>query len=275
MGIRRFKPTTPSLRNMTVLTFDEITNDKPLKALTKGKKNGCGRSRAGFITTRHKGGGHKRKFRQIDFLRDKKDIDAKVVSIEYDPNRSANIALLSYADGDKRYIIAPENLAVGMVVRTGETAKFEVGNAKQLKDIPVGTIVHNIEMDPGKGAQIARSAGSFAQISGFENGKAIMKLPSGELRFINENCLATIGQVGNLDYAKVHLGKAGKTRYKGVRPTVRGTTMNPIDHPHGGGEGKNKGGRHPVSPWGQPTKGFKTRHKKKPSSSQILRRRKR
>ena len=274
MGIRRFKPNTPSLRTMTVLTFEEITAEKPLKALTKGKRRGSGRSRSGFITTRHKGGGHKKKLREIDFKRDKFDIEASVASIEYDPNRTANIALLYYVDGEKRYIIAPDKLKVGDKIKSGDNIEIEVGNCSKLKNIPVGTIVHNIEMQPGRGAQIARSAGSFAQISGFEKGKAIMKMPSGELRYINENCLATIGQVGNLDYSKVVLGKAGKTRYYGVRPTVRGTVMNPVDHPHGGGEGKTKGGRHPVSPWGQPTKGYKTRHRKKPSSSQIIRRRK-
>ncbi|HOJ62881.1 MAG TPA: 50S ribosomal protein L2 [Spirochaetota bacterium] len=275
MGIKRYKPVTPSLRAMTVLTFDEITDDKPLKSLVKGKKRSSGRMRTGRISVRHRGGGAKRKFRIVDFKRDKFDIEAEVVSIQYDPNRSCNIALLTYKDGEKRYIISPLDLKVGSkIVSSKNNVEIEIGNATLLKNIPVGTIVHNVEMYPGKGGQIARSAGSFVQINGFENGKCIVKMPSGELRYINENCLATIGQVGNLDYAKINIGKAGKSRLRGIRPTVRGTAMNPIDHPHGGGEGRTKGGRHPVTPWGQPTKGYKTRKKRKPSSSQIIRRRK-
>ncbi len=275
MGIKRYKPVTPSLRTMMTLTFEEITDDKPLKSLVKGKKRSSGRMNSGRISVRHKGGGVKRKYRQIDFKRDKFDVEAKVVSIQYDPNRSCNIALLTYKDGEKRYIISPLNLKVGStIISSKNNIEIETGNATLLKNIPVGTIVHNIEMSPGKGGQIARAAGSFAQINGFENGKCILKMPSSELRYINENCMATIGQVGNLDYANINIGKAGKTRLRGIRPTVRGTTMNPIDHPHGGGEGRTKGGRHPVTPWGQPTKGYKTRKKKKPSSSQIIRRRK-
>lgn len=274
MGIKRYNPTTPSLRNMTVLTYEEITEVKPLKALTKGKKRGSGRSGAGRISVRHKGGGAKRKFREVDFKRDKYGIEAKVASIEYDPNRSANIALLFYKDGEKRYIVCPDKLKVGDVIKSDDTVEVEIGNCARLKNIPVGTIVHNIEMEPNKGAQIARSAGAYAQISGFENGKVIMKMPSGEMRYINEMCFATIGQVGNIDYNKVNVGKAGRMRDLGVRPSVRGTAMNPIDHPHGGGEGKTKGGRHPVTPWGKPTKGYKTRQKKKPSSNQIIRRKK-
>lgn len=274
MGIKRYNPTTPSLRNMTVLTYEEITEVKPLKALTKGKKRGSGRSGAGRISVRHKGGGAKRKFREIDFKRDKYGIEAKVASIEYDPNRSANIALLFYKDGEKRYIVCPDKLKVGDVIKSDDTVEVEIGNCARLKNIPVGTIVHNIEMEPNKGAQIARSAGAYAQISGFENGKVIMKMPSGEMRYINDMCFATIGQVGNIDYNKVNVGKAGRMRDLGVRPSVRGTAMNPIDHPHGGGEGKTKGGRHPVTPWGKPTKGYKTRQKKKPSSNQIIRRKK-
>ncbi|MBP7551867.1 MAG: 50S ribosomal protein L2 [Spirochaetes bacterium] len=274
MGIKRYNPTTPSLRNMTVLTYEEITEVKPLKALTKGKKRGSGRSGAGRISVRHKGGGAKRKFREVDFKRDKYGIEAKVASIEYDPNRSANIALLFYKDGEKRYIVCPDKLKVGDVIKSDDTVEVEIGNCARLKNIPVGTIVHNIEMEPNKGAQIARSAGAYAQISGFENGKVIMKMPSGEMRYINDMCFATIGQVGNIDYNKVNVGKAGRMRDLGVRPSVRGTAMNPIDHPHGGGEGKTKGGRHPVTPWGKPTKGYKTRQKKKPSSNQIIRRKK-
>jgi len=274
MGIKRYNPTTPSLRNMTVLTYEEITEVKPLKALTKGKKRGSGRSGAGRISVRHKGGGAKRKFREVDFKRDKYGIEAKVASIEYDPNRSSNIALLFYKDGEKRYIVCPDKLKVGDVIKSDDTVEIEIGNCARLKNIPVGTIVHNIEMEPNKGAQIARSAGAYAQISGFENGKVIMKMPSGEMRYINEMCFATIGQVGNIDYNKVNIGKAGRKRDLGVRPSVRGTAMNPIDHPHGGGEGKTKGGRHPVTPWGKPTKGYKTRQKRKPSSNQIIRRKK-
>jgi len=274
MGIKRYNPTTPSLRNMTVLTYEEITEVKPLKALTKGKKRGSGRSGAGRISVRHKGGGAKRKFREVDFKRDKYGIEAKVASIEYDPNRSANIALLFYKDGEKRYIVCPDKLKVGDVIKSDDTVEVEIGNCARLKNIPVGTIVHNIEMEPNKGAQIARSAGAYAQISGFENGKVIMKMPSGEMRYINDMCFATIGQVGNIDFNKVNIGKAGRKRDLGIRPSVRGTVMNPIDHPHGGGEGKTKGGRHPVTPWGKPTKGYKTRQKKKPSSNQIIRRKK-
>jgi len=274
MGIKRYNPTTPSLRNMTVLTYDEITDVKPLKALTKGKKRGSGRAGNGRISIRHRGGGAKRKFREIDFKRDKYGVEARVASIEYDPNRSSNIALLFYRDGEKRYIICPDKLKVGDVVKADDSVEIEIGNCARLKNIPVGTIVHNIEMEPNKGAQIARSAGAYAQISGFENGKVIMKMPSGEMRYINEMCFATIGQVGNIDFNKVNIGKAGRKRDLGIRPSVRGTAMNPIDHPHGGGEGKTKGGRHPVTPWGKPTKGYKTRQKKKPSSNQIIRRKK-
>lgn len=275
MGIKRYKPVTPSLRRMSVLTFEEITDDKPLKSLVKGKKRNSGRMSSGRISVRHRGGGVKRRFREIDFKRDKFDIEAKVVSIQYDPNRNCNIALLSYIDGEKRYIISPFGLKIGSkVISSKNDVEIEIGNATLLKNIPVGIVVHNVEMYPGRGGQIARSSGSGAQINGFENGKCVLKMPSGELRYINENCLATIGQVGNLDYANINIGKAGKSRLRGIRPTVRGTAMNPIDHPHGGGEGRTKGGRHPVSPWGQPTKGYKTRKKKKPSSSQIIRRRK-
>ncbi len=273
MGIKKYKPVTPSLRGTSTLTFEEITTNKPNKSLTKGKRRISGRMKTGRISVRRRGGGHKKKYRAIDFKRDKFGIDAKVVSIEYDPNRSANIALLNYIDGEKRYIIAPNKLEVGAKINSGEKVKISTGNAMKLKNIPVGTIVHNIEMEPGKGAQIARSAGAFVQISGFENKKAILKMPSGELRYVNENCLATIGQVGNLDAQNIQTGKAGRTRWYGRRPKVRGVAMNPIDHPHGGGEGKTSGGRHPVTPWGQPTKGYKTRNKRKNSTSLIIRRR--
>ena len=274
MGIKKFKPTTPALRELSVLVVDEINGNSPVKSLTSGKKRSSGRMNSGKISVRRLGGGHKKKYRKIDFKRDKYDIGAKVVSIEYDPNRSANIALLFYKDGEKRYIIAPDKLTVGSILVSGEKVKIELGNCLKIKNIPVGTIIHNIEIEPGKGAQIARSAGSFAQITGFENKKAILKMPSGEIRYINQECMAVIGQVGNLDANQICIGKAGRNRWFGLRPKVRGTAMNPIDHPHGGGEGRTKGGRHPVSPWGIPTKGHKTRNKKKPSGSQILRKRK-
>ena len=274
MGIKRYNPITPGLRGMTGLTFEEITVSEPLKALVKGKKRISGRMDTGRMSVRRRGGGHKKQYREIDFKRNKFGIEAKVASIEYDPNRSANIALLHYVDGEKRYIISPDKLKVGDLLRSGEKEKINIGNAMVLKNIPVGTIVHNIEMEPGRGAQIARSAGASVQISGFEKGKAILKMPSGELRLINENCMATIGQVGNLDSNKVKIGKAGRNRWLGKRPKVRGVVMNPFDHPHGGGEGKTSGGRHPVTPWGIPTKGYKTRSRKKSSNTMIIRRRK-
>jgi len=274
VGIKRYKPITPGLRDKTGLTFEELTTNTPCKLLTKGKKKISGRMKTGRISIRRRGGGHKKKYRIIDFKRNKFGIKAKVATIEYDPNRSANIALLHYIDGEKRYIIAPNNLKVGSFIISNEKAKIAVGNAMKLVNIPVGTIVHNIELEPGKGAQIARSAGASVQISGFEKNKAILKMPSGEMRYINCECMATIGQVGNLDYQKITIGKAGRTRWLGKRPKVRGVAMNPHDHPHGGGEGKTSGGRHPVSPWGMPTKGFKTRNPKKPSGNFIIRRRK-
>jgi len=273
VGIKRYKPMTPSLRQYTTLTFEEITTDKPLKSLTKGKKKINGRMQTGSISVRRRGGGHKKRFRTLDFKRNKYGIEAVVATIEYDPNRSANIALLHYKDGDKRYIVAPDKLQVGSVIVADEKTKINVGNAMRLKNIPVGTIVHNVELEPGKGAQIARAAGSFVQISGFEKGKAILKLSSSEMRYVNENCIATIGQVGNLDYQQINIGKAGRNRWLGKRPKVRGVAMNPVDHPMGGGEGKTSGGRHPVSPWGVPTKGYKTRNRRKPSSKMIIRRR--
>jgi len=275
VGIKRYKPTTQGLRFKSCLTFDEISDTKPLKSLTKGKKRLSGRMNTGTISVRRKGGGHKKKFRSIDFKRDKYDIEAKVVSIEYDPNRTANIALLAYKDGEKKYIIAPDKLEVGSLVMSGDKALLSViGHTKKLKDILVGSIIHNVELEPGKGAQIARSAGSFVQISGFEKDKAIVKMPSGEIRLINSNCYATFGTVGNSDHKNIMIGKAGRNRWLGKRPKVRGVAMNPIDHPHGGGEGRTSGGRHPVSPWGLPTKGYKTRNPRKVSSKLIIRRRK-
>jgi large subunit ribosomal protein L2 len=274
MAIKKYKPTTPALRTMTVLVNEDLSENSPLKSLTKGKKRSSGRMRTGRISMRRLGGGHKKKLRTVDFKRDKYGVEAVVAGIEYDPNRSANIALLHYRDGEKRYIVSPEGLKIGSVIVCDEKAKIETGNSMRLKNIPVGTIIHNIELNLGKGAQLARSAGAFAQISGFEKKKAILKMPSGEIRYVNEECFATIGQVGNLDHNQVVIGKAGRSRWLGIRPNVRGTAMNPVDHPHGGGEGRTKGGRHPVSPWGLPTKGYKTRNKKNPTKSQILRRRK-
>ena len=263
MGIKRYKPITPGLRSKTTLTKDNVSKDKPEKTLVKGRKRISGRMTSGQISIRRRGGGHKRKFRIIDFKRNKYGIPAKIVSIEYDPNRSANIALLAYKDGEKRYIICPDKLKAGDIVISGEKEAIEIGNAMKLKNIPIGTIIHNIELQPGRGAQIARAAGNCAQISGTEGSKTIIKMPSGELRYINSECMATIGQVGNIDYQNVVIGKAGRNRWLGKRPKVRGTAMNPVDHPHGGGEGRNKGGRHPVSPWGMPTRGYKTRKNKR------------
>lgn len=274
MAIKKYKPTTPSRRNMTVLKFDNISGNSPEKSLTEGKRRLNGRMRTGSISVRRKGGGHKKKYRSIDFKRNKFGIEAKVASIEYDPNRTSNIALLNYIDGEKRYIVCPEKLQVGDKVISGDKVEIKTGNAMKLKNIPVGTIIHCIEMNIGHGAQIARSAGTYAQVSGFEGNKAIIKLPSTELRYINSECMATIGQVGNGDLQNVVIGKAGRSRWMGKRPKVRGVAMNPVDHPHGGGEGRTSGGRHPVSPWGVPTKGYKTRKKNKSSDSQILRRRK-
>ncbi|WP_456456447.1 50S ribosomal protein L2 [Thermovibrio sp.] len=272
MGIKRFKPYTPSRRFMTVSDFSEITKTEPEKSLTVGFVRGTGRNNQGRITCRHKGGGHKRRYRIIDFRRDKIGVPAKVAAIEYDPNRSARIALLVYADGEKRYIIWPDGLKVGDTVVSGPDAEIKVGNALPLRNIPVGTIIHNIELKPGKGGQLARSAGSFAQVMGKVGDYAQIRLPSGELRLIHLDCMATIGQVGNLDHENIVIGKAGRSRWLGIRPTVRGTAMNPVDHPHGGGEGRTFG-KHPVTPWGQPTKGYKTRRSKKYSDKFIIKRR--
>jgi large subunit ribosomal protein L2 len=274
MGIKTFKPTSPGRRFFTVDDFSQITKEEPEPSLTTVLKKDAGRNIQGRITTRHRGGGTLRKYRIIDFKRDKENIPAKVVSIEYDPNRSARIALLSYADGEKRYILAPLGLSVGDTVMSGETADLLPGNCVPLANIPVGTIVHNIELVPGRGGQIARAAGAGAQLMAKEGDYALLRLPSGELRRINLKCKATIGQVGNLDHENIDLGKAGRTRWLGRRPKVRGAAMNPVDHPHGGGEGKAPVGLPgPVSPWGKPTLGYKTR-KNKVSDKFIVRRRK-
>ena len=274
MGIKKYKPTTPSRRHMTIMTFDEITKTEPEKSLTVSLKSKAGRNAQGRLTVRHKGGGHKRLYRVIDFKRIKDDVPAKVAAIEYDPNRSANIALLHYADGAKAYIIAPNNLKVGDTVVSGKTADIKTGNTLQLKDIPVGSLIHNIEMRPGKGGQLVRSAGTVAQLMAKEGSYAHVRLPSGEVRLVHINCRATLGQVSNLEHENVKIGKAGRTRWMGIRPTVRGSVMNPVDHPHGGGEGRAPIGRkYPVSPWGKIAIGGKTR-KKKPSDSMIVRKRK-
>lgn len=272
MGVKKVKPTSPGRRFMTVSDFSEITKKEPEKSLIEPLKKKAGRNKQGRISVRHRGGGHKRLYRIIDFKRDKEGVPAKVVAIEYDPNRSARIALLHYADGEKRYIIAPLGLRVGDKIMSGEKAEVKPGNALPLKKIPVGTFIHNIEVKPGKGGQLVRSAGAGAQIMAKERDYAQVRLPSGEIRLIHLNCKATIGQVGNVEHELVNLGKAGRSRWLGRRPSVRGTAMNPIDHPHGGGEGKSGPGRHPVTPWGKPTIGYKTR-KKKPSDKYILKRR--
>lgn len=274
MAIKKYNPTSPARRNMTVSTFEEITKTEPEKSLVEILKSKAGRNNYGKITVRHRGGGHKRQYRIIDFKRDKVDIPAKVASIEYDPNRSANIALLNYADGEKRYIIAPYGLHVGDTVISSENADIKVGNALPLKSIPIGTVIHNIELKAGKGAQLVRSAGNSAQLMAKEGNYAQVRLPSGEVRMIRIECKATIGQVGNLDHENITLGSAGRKRHMGIRPTVRGSVMNPVDHPHGGGEGRSPIGRPgPVTPWGKPTLGYKTRNKKKLTNKFIIKRR--
>jgi large subunit ribosomal protein L2 len=272
MPIKKFRPTTPTRRFQTVVTRDEITKETPEKRLTEGLKKSGGRNNKGVTTIRFRGGGHKRTYRVIDFKRNKLGIPATVASIEYDPNRSARIALLNYADGEKRYILCPVGLEVGAKLMSGPTADILVGNSLPLESIPAGTMVHNIELRPGKGGQMARSAGAAAQLVSKEGGIALLKLPSGEIRRVPLVCSATIGQVGNLDHENVSLGKAGRTRHLGRRPHNRGVTMNPIDHPHGGGEGRTSGGRHPVTPWGQPTRGFKTRNNKRTDRDIVTRR---
>jgi large subunit ribosomal protein L2 len=262
MGIKTNKPTSPGRRFQSCSTFEEITRKRPEKSLLRPTKKTGGRNSMGRITMRHKGSGHKRMYRIIDFKRDKDGVPAKVASIEYDPNRSANIALLNYVDGEKRYILAPKNLEVGDQILSGKGAEIRTGNTVPLREIPLGTHVHNIELNIGHGGQLARSAGSYAQLMAKEGKYAQIKLPSGEVRMVLQDCRATIGQIGNLDYENISIGKAGRNRWLGKRPHVRGVAMNPVDHPHGGGEGKSSGGRHPVTPWGVPTKGYKTRVKK-------------
>jgi len=274
MGIKKYRPLTPSLRYKTSLTFDEITKKKPEKALTKGKPKHAGRGAGGRISVRRKGGGHKRAYRQIDFKRNKIGIPGTVTAIEYDPNRSSLIALVTYKDGEKRYMLAPEGIKVGVTVVSGPDAAFEVGNALPLSRIPLGIMVHNIELTLGRGGQMARSAGTSATVVAKEGDYVTLRLPSGEMRLVNGRCYATVGELGNKDHMNVSLGKAGRSRWLGRRPKVRGTAMNPVDHPHGGGEGKTKGGRHPVTPWGQPTKGYKTRKKRNTTSRFIVKRRK-
>jgi large subunit ribosomal protein L2 len=272
MAIKTYWPTTSAIRFRTTLATEGLSEERPLKRLTRPKRRISGRNNKGRLTVRHRGGGHKKLFRLIDFRRDKRNIPAKVTALEYDPNRSARIALLSYADGEKRYILAPEGLAVGSTVIAGEGADILIGNALPLKNIPLGTMIHNVELKQGKGAQMVRAAGGAAQLLAKESGYAQIKVPSGETRMVHLECFATIGQVGNLDHENISVGKAGRSRWLGNRPTVRGVAMNPIDHPHGGGEGKTSGGRHPVSPWGLPTKGFKTRNNKRTQRFIIKRR---
>ena len=274
MAIRKYKPTSAGVRGMSVLTFDEITKTQPEKSLVVSLSKSGGRNSLGRVTVRHRGGGTKRKYRIIDFKRNKDGVPGKVASIEYDPNRTANIALIHYLDGEKRYILAPEGLKVGAMIESGENADIVIGNALKLKDIPVGTNVHNIELKPGKGGQLVRSAGSEAQLMGKEGRFAQLRLPSGEFRLIHLECRATVGQVGNLSHELVTVGKAGRSRHMGKRPHVRGSAMNPVDHPHGGGEGRTPVGRPaPSTPWGKPALGLKTRKKNKKSNKFIVRRR--
>jgi large subunit ribosomal protein L2 len=272
MAIKTYRPTTQTLRFRTTLVNDDITTTKPYKPLVEPKQRTGGRRNSGDMTMRFIGGGHKRKLRIIDFKRDKTGIPATVATIEYDPNRSARIALLAYADGEKRYILQPEGLKVGQKVVSGPEADILVGNALPLRNIPPGTVIHNLELKPGKGGQMVRSAGGSAQLVAKEAEYALVKLPSGETRKVSQDCMATIGQVGNLDHENVTIGKAGKSRWLGWRPHNRGVSMNPVDHPHGGGEGKTSGGRHPVTPWGQPTRGYKTRNNKRTDKFIVSRR---
>ncbi len=273
MAIQKFNPTTPSLRQMVVVTSEGLDKIKPLKSLTAPMKRSSGRNNAGRITVRRRGGGAKRRYRVIDFKRNKFDIPANVQAIVYDPNRTCHIALLAYLDGEKRYILAPATLKVGDQVISSETADIKNGNSKLLKNIPVGTLVHNVELNPGAGGQFARSAGSSVQVMAKEGKTILLRMPSGEVRKVRETCRATVGSVGNAEHEQRVLGKAGKARHLGRRPKVRGVVMNPVDHPHGGGEGRTSGGRHPVSPWGMPTKGYKTR-KNKRTDKNIVKRRK-
>ncbi|MFQ5988359.1 MAG: 50S ribosomal protein L2 [Candidatus Methylomirabilales bacterium] len=271
--MKTYKPTSPGRRFQSGATFEELTKRRPLKNLLAPLQKSGGRNTQGRITMRHQGGGHKRRYRHIDFKRDKSGIPAKVASIEYDPNRSARIALLHYADGEKRYILAPDGLQVGAQVMSGPQAEISVGNALALRVIPLGSVVHNIELWQGKGGQLCRSAGASAQLMAREEDRALLKLPSGEVRKVHVDCVATLGQVGNIQHENISLGKAGRARWIGIRPSVRGVAMNPHDHPLGGGEGKSAGGRHPCTPWGKPTKGYKTRKKGKRSDREIVTRR--
>ena len=273
MAIKKFRPLTPTLRYRTVADFSELTEKAPEKSLLEPLPKTGGRNSQGRLTAPHRGGGHKRMYRRIDFKRDKLNIPSKVTAIEYDPNRSARVALLNYADGEKRYILSPLGLKVGDQVVASETADIKPGNCLPLEKVPLGIFVHNIELQHGKGGQIVRAAGGYAQIMAKEGNYVQLRLPSGEVRTVRKECFATIGQIGNLDHENLVWGKAGKSRWKGIRPHVRGVAMNPVDHPLGGGEGKSSGGRHPCSPWGQPAKGYKTRKKKKLSNKYILRRR--
>lgn len=274
MGIKKFKPTTPGTRFRSTSTFEEVTKTTPEKALTVALKKSGGRNNLGHMTTRFIGGGHKRRYRIIDFKRDKNGVPAKVFSIEYDPNRTCRIALLHYADGEKRYILAPEGLKVGSKVVSGPGSDIQIGNALPLKEMPLGSFVHNVEMKPGKGGQLGRSAGASLQLMAKEGEYATLKMPSGEVRMIRLDCMATYGVVGNAEQENISIGKAGRNRWLGRRPNVRGVAMNPVDHPMGGGEGKTSGGGHPVSPWGQKAKGLKTRKRKKDSNKYIIKRRK-
>jgi len=274
MAIKKYKPTSPAIRFKTGFSFEEVTADEPLKSLTKGTRKSGGRNNLGRVTVRHRGGGHKRRFRDVDLKRDKTDVPGKVASVEYDPNRSARLALINYIDGEKRYILWPNGLSVGDTVVSGEKVDIKPGNCMPLKNMPLGTMIHNVEMKIGKGGQMIRSAGTYGQLMAKEKGYVQVKLPSGEVRMFLDRCRATVGQLGNLDHENISLGKAGRTRHLGLRPKVRGVVMNPVDHPHGGGEGRTSGGRHPVTPWGVPTKGYKTRKRSKASDKFIVKRRK-
>src|SRR5215213_3618368 len=275
MAIKKYKPTSPGRRFATFLQHEAVTKTEPEKALTEGLKKSGGRNANGRITSRHRGGGAKRKYRKIDFKRQKDGVPAKVAAIEYDPNRSAHIALLHYADGDKRYILAPQRLRVGATVVSGPTAEPSLGNALPLARVPTGTVVHNVELTPGRGGQMARSAGAAIQLMAKEGRYATLRLPSGEMRMVLAECRATVGSIGNVEHQNVDIGKAGRNRHKGKRPQTRGTAMNPVDHPHGGGEGSTTPGRHPVTPWGVPTLGYRTRKKNKQSDRFIVRGRRR
>tara|TARA_B100002019_G_scaffold253193_1_gene234569 strand:- start:256 stop:1080 length:825 start_codon:yes stop_codon:yes gene_type:complete len=274
MGVKNLKPVTPGSRFASRADFSEITTDKPEKSLTVALRKKGGRNNTGRITVRRRGGGHKRRYRIIDYKRNKFGIKGKVATVEYDPNRSAYISLIHYDDGEKRYILSPLDISVGASIVSGDKVPLKIGNALLLSNIPTGLLVHNVELVPGKGGQMVRTAGAYAQVMAHDNGYTTLKLPSGEVRLVSDQCMATIGQVGNRAFEQIVSGKAGRSRWLGKRPKVRGVVMNPVDHPHGGGEGKTSGGRHPVSPWGKPTKGYKTRKKNKKSNSMIVKRRK-